>query len=201
MGGTGSGRYGAGYEKGKRTVESMQSVHISAFTKYLKENEEVNLSVNAKDGKRKLGEVTIDPFQSCIFLEYGSISDEVHYDTTPCNFGGVRYWFVCPHCDKRAGKLFGGRRGLACRKCYDLNYFSQQHTKTDCYYYSWKAEQIARKIDKDYEYSGTRPIFPPKPKYMKWSVYQKLRNQFYDYSDKSYQVWLRGVSYILGGRY
>ncbi len=25
-------------------------------------------------------------------------NDKVSLVTTPCNFGGVRYWFGCPHC-------------------------------------------------------------------------------------------------------
>lgn len=26
--------------------------------------------------------------------------------TTPCNYGGLRWWFECPGCGRRAGKLF-----------------------------------------------------------------------------------------------
>ena len=54
--------------------------------------------------------------------------------TTPCNFGGVRHWFLCPleHdgklCERRASKLympFGGRL-FGCRHCHDLTYRCQK---------------------------------------------------------------------------
>lgn len=42
--------------------------------------------------------------------------------STPCNFGGVRYWFECPCCLRRTGVLyfFGGT--FACRICHHLTY-------------------------------------------------------------------------------
>src|SRR5215216_7401029 len=30
----------------------------------------------------------------------------VRLSTTPCTYGGVRYWFHCPLCGARAGKLY-----------------------------------------------------------------------------------------------
>jgi hypothetical protein len=48
--------------------------------------------------------------------------------TTPCHYGGVRWWFECSGCRRRVGKLYippqGGR--FACRHCYDLSYTSAQ---------------------------------------------------------------------------
>jgi hypothetical protein len=54
--------------------------------------------------------------------------------TTPCNFGGVRYWFMCPllingrFCRRRVGKLYlpPGGQYYGCRHCYDLTYESSQ---------------------------------------------------------------------------
>jgi hypothetical protein len=199
MGGTGSGRYGAGYKQGKRTVESKQAFSINMFSKPLKQTKKSSFTTHApSDESKVIGSITVDPNELYIHFDYKDIDLRVDVDETLCNYGGVRHWFLCPACGRRCGKVYINRYILACRKCCDLNYFSQQHTKTDCYYYHRKAEQVARKIDKDYKHSGIRPIFPPKPKYMKWSAYQKLRNQFYDYDDKAYQVWLRGASYILG---
>lgn len=51
--------------------------------------------------------------------------------TTPCNFGGERYWFVCPlsvsgkYCGRRVGTLYGGGDYYGCRHCYDLTYESR----------------------------------------------------------------------------
>lgn len=51
--------------------------------------------------------------------------------TTPCYFGGVRYWFICPwyangiYCGRRVGVLYMGGKYFACRHCYDLTYNSR----------------------------------------------------------------------------
>jgi Zn-finger protein len=43
---------------------------------------------------------------------------------TPCHYGGLRPWFNCPNCGRRARKLYGGRQ-FACRKCWGFHYDSQ----------------------------------------------------------------------------
>ena len=73
--------------------------------------------------------------------ESGKDPVEIRIDivTTPCNFGGYRYWFVCPlfasgeYCGRRVGKIYlpPGGRYYGCRHCYDLTYTSsQEHDKT-----------------------------------------------------------------------
>lgn len=52
--------------------------------------------------------------------------------STPCHFGGVRWWFICPlwknsvYCGRRVGKLYLPPNGIyfGCRHCYDLTYRS-----------------------------------------------------------------------------
>jgi len=59
---------------------------------------------------------------------------KVYLTTTPCNYGGVRYWFVCPlmvnsrPCKRRIGKLYMAPAGeyFGCRHCYDLTYQCQK---------------------------------------------------------------------------
>lgn len=51
--------------------------------------------------------------------------------TTPCNYGGKRYWFTCPwfkngnYCGKRVGVLYKDGDYFACRHCYNLTYSSR----------------------------------------------------------------------------
>lgn len=51
--------------------------------------------------------------------------------STPCFFGGKRYWFVCPwyangkYCGRRVGVLYRGGDYFACRHCYNLTYSSR----------------------------------------------------------------------------
>ena len=48
--------------------------------------------------------------------------------TTTPRFGGFRYWFLCPRCGRRAGKLYHVER-WACRRCHNLAYQSQRLSK------------------------------------------------------------------------
>jgi len=60
----------------------------------------------------------------------------IDLETTPCNFGGVRWWFLCPMvrggrpCRRRCGKLYcpGHALYFGCRECYDLTYTSCQES-------------------------------------------------------------------------
>lgn len=51
--------------------------------------------------------------------------------TTPCQYGGSRYWFICPwykngvYCGRRVGILYKGGDYFACRHCYNLSYASR----------------------------------------------------------------------------
>jgi hypothetical protein len=73
--------------------------------------------------------------------------------TTPCNYGGQRYWFICPwyaggiYCGRRVAKLYlpSGDKYFACRHCYDLSYKSRQ-TARDAFY--WALIRPMRLLDK-----------------------------------------------------
>ncbi|MBP6944783.1 hypothetical protein KBB85_02050 [Patescibacteria group bacterium] len=59
---------------------------------------------------------------------------QVRIVSTVCQFGGRRYWFICPlirdgiPCGRRIGVLYMGGKYFGCRRCYDLAYSSQQDT-------------------------------------------------------------------------
>ena len=53
----------------------------------------------------------------------------VYLDTTPCNYGGERWWFRCPSCGRRCRILYGGPE-FTCRVCRDLTYRSQQEGRS-----------------------------------------------------------------------
>jgi hypothetical protein len=71
----------------------------------------------------------------------GSVTGQViQITTTPCFYGGVRHWFLCPAvvagvlCEDRVGRLYlpPGGRVFGCRHCYGLTYEScQQSHKYD----------------------------------------------------------------------
>lgn len=64
--------------------------------------------------------------------EKKEIDYKVYLATTKCNFGGKRYWFVCPlsvdgkYCGRRVGTLYSGGDYYGCRHCYNLTYESRK---------------------------------------------------------------------------
>ena len=98
---------------------------------------------------------------------------KVSLTTTPCNYGGARYWFVCPlyksgiYCGKRVGKLYGGK-WFGCRHCYDLSYESRNESAS---YrgYPFKVLTNSKKIDDLYERMKRR-TYKGKPT----KTYQKI---------------------------
>ncbi len=88
--------------------------------------------------------------------------------STPCHFGGKRYWFECPlspygrHCGKRVGVLYlsSGGKYFGCRHCYNLAYESQN--KSGNRFYSafgrfFDADEEAEKLMKSmkrWQYAG-----------------------------------------------
>jgi hypothetical protein len=54
------------------------------------------------------------------------VTSAVRLTTTGCNFGGERFWFCCPTCDRRAGSIFLVGPPFKCRVCLRLTYQSQR---------------------------------------------------------------------------
>ncbi|MFA4880450.1 MAG: hypothetical protein WC650_02400 [Candidatus Doudnabacteria bacterium] len=63
--------------------------------------------------------------------EKESMDYRVELTTTPCNYGGKRYWFICPltkdgkYCGRRVGVLFSIGKWFGCRHCGNIAYQSQ----------------------------------------------------------------------------
>jgi len=81
-------------------------------------------------------------------------TQDIPITTTPCYYGGVRYWFLCPAvvdgllCENRVGKLYlpPGGKVFACRHCYGLTYESCQK--------SHKYDRIIDHIPDDLDLEG-----------------------------------------------
>lgn len=99
------------------------------------------------------------------------IRDPIQLDLTKPNFGGVRYWFVCPGCQKRRKVLYG-RRLYRCRECHRLTYASQYDPFPQ---QPWKrAHEVRERLGGE---AGFSSQFPPKPKGMHWKTYYRLRDE------------------------
>lgn len=54
---------------------------------------------------------------------------EVELTTSKIHYLGLRYWFKCPLCSRRAGKLYKHPIShiLGCRRCLNLEYRSRRY--------------------------------------------------------------------------
>ena len=108
---------------------------------------------------------------------------QVGLENTPCNLGGVRWWFICPlvvggiRCGRRVGKLYKGGSYFGCRACQALCYSSQNNTSK--YRNFYLAEDLADKAEKLYSTIRT-PYYNEKPT-RKMKRYQELarRSNYY----------------------
>jgi hypothetical protein len=73
--------------------------------------------------------------------------------STPCWFGGKRYWFICPwykngvYCGKRVGVLYKDGDYFACRHCYDLTYESRKENRHSGFHALFSVLRLEKKID------------------------------------------------------
>ena len=93
-------------------------------------------------------------------------------DKINCNYGGFRYRFRCPQCDKSSEILYDKDNEFLCRQCHKLTYSCQIEGDID---------QLIRKIRKIRKRVGassnlSEPI-QSKPKHMHWKTFMQLRQK------------------------
>lgn len=108
---------------------------------------------------------------ACIRLKYAHTSRmtnekenmdyKIELTTTSCNYGGKRYWFICPltkngrYCGRRVGALFSIGKWFGCRHCGEIAYAKQMEGGK----FRWNGVSIpdierAEKEIKRYYYKG-----------------------------------------------
>lgn len=160
---------------------------IESITKPLKQKRLSRVS-----GKLKGLDITVD--LNSLTVNYDS--QEINLASIPGTYGGVRYFFLCPICEKRCRKLFKNSLIFACGTCQDRHRATLNRSKTDCQYYFELAFKEARKIDPSYypekgyvDYDN----FPSRPKRMRAKTYWKHYRKFTSYLDKGVSYWLGGL--------
>lgn len=101
---------------------------------------------------------------------------------TPCNYGGSRAWFKCPHCFKRVAVLYIDEK-IACRTCYNLNYTSQQQTKG-----TWQQRDRMNKVRGKLDWPLFKDVYVwqrIKPKGMHYKTFYQLCRE-HDFYERSY---------------
>lgn len=109
---------------------------------------------------------------------------KVRLTTTHPNFGGVRWWFICPVSGCRVGKLYSppGQPLFASRKVFNLAYQSQREHKPQRLLD--KAYKLRRRLGQVSR--GEYPI-PDKPKGMHWKTYSKLALEIEELERKGWE--------------
>jgi hypothetical protein len=135
MGGQGSGRWHR--PNRKKTVDKCLSIDVSQYACNIDQCTSGEISwINKYSGEAisSIGYMYLpeNEMEQMLILSYkngnNTVQEPVSFQKTNPHFGGNRWWFTCPLCKRRIGKLYLPAKGqyFACRKCYDLGYRSSR---------------------------------------------------------------------------
>lgn len=132
------------------TLSRYPQIRISQYTQRLKQDSKASVlnltySVNGNDYRQA-----------------------VSLAKTACNYGGYRFWFICPKCHKRVGVLYCVG-AFFCRHCIGANYASQLEQPYDRLFR--KVEKIRHRLQWQ---AGIAHGHGAKPKGMHYKTYFKL---------------------------
>jgi hypothetical protein len=134
MGGYGSGRH---EEKYCGTIEGCRSLNINDMIKgkWIEPGHHTSGIIRWHIAGKEVASIRHDDRMDLwppYLRRYYTYNKTEHYDykvhctTTKPYYEGLRYWFLCPSCNKRVGKLYlaEGQRYFTCRVCQNLTYQS-----------------------------------------------------------------------------
>lgn len=220
MGGLGSGRYG-----GHPTIERCRSLvldvnlvtkSVRAAAAALDENKIVTtgpwrltwtrrgepqpwttLGLTVELG-RESGEARLDFDIEHLSRRTGPQDQRVRLETTPCHFGGHRWWWVCPATGRYCSKLYlpnGGRQFLSRgRGAYMLAYESQRTGAIDRSH--GRMARLERRMGAEHRYLEDFP--PDRPKWMRHRTYARPVSQWQAARDRHDDIFIMGAQRLLG---
>jgi len=179
---------------GKDVVEDYISLDINWLNREGNLRPGCHSSISWTRGGEPCGSISLAAHESQITLSYTNTRDGKSEDVkqpisisrTPCNYGGTRPWFLCPHCCRRVSKLYAAGKYFLCRHCYSLAYHSQQITEPNRLLN--KAQAIRKRL------GASQSCWDPidsKPKGMHWKTFERLKHQALVAGDRA--DWLMGV--------
>ncbi len=181
MGGQGSGTW---YRWDKQsTFEEQLTVNIHYLKKQGWLRNGISLTLRWTCGEEESGSVGYRCLGDRVVFNFSVSSygdDPEHYEKTvwlthtPCNYGGTRPWFSCPHCQRRIGVLVIRGEYVVCRDCAKVRYACQQESKID------RASRRIRKIQKrlgNDDWYNVLDLYFPKPKGMHQRTYDRIVSQ------------------------
>ncbi len=131
MGGNGSGRWFR--TDRKMTVDKCLSINILDFDCNVRSCLTGKISWISKYSNKKFSSISYaflpeDDTEPIIVLSYKIenhlVDETIILQSTKPHFGGSRWWFTCPLCKSRMGKLYLPPKSnyFACRRCHDLRH-------------------------------------------------------------------------------
>ncbi len=79
---------------------------------------------------------------------------KVQLISTPCKFGGKRFWYICPlikndiPCRKRVGVLYMNGDYFGCRECCELTYKSRNRSRDNEFSYFSEVFDVGDELEK-----------------------------------------------------
>ena len=164
-----------------RTVDSFQLARVLA------DRDSVRAKFGWSDGVEVAAEIDREQVMFSLNWDGNDIVQKVRLDWIPRGYGGENAYFSCPHCCRRARKLYMLRGWFRCRRCAKLHYPSQQNTKDDVVRMRVRRELYALGVPDEQMENGADvdSWTPDKPKGMHWDTYythlkrlEKARNEW-----------------------
>jgi hypothetical protein len=129
------------------------------------------------------GSITADmkgPDEGRFRIQIGTLDQRINLVARPRHFGGRQWYFICPYMNRRASVLWKppGARDFGCRQRWGRQVaYNSQFLDRDNRAHQGKARISSRLcfiggLDPD-EWD-----FPPKPKWMRWSTYNRAEEKF-----------------------
>ncbi len=171
MGGRNSGKWERYWKK--NTVEESRSFKMSDFHCFL--YRDCNGAYSATVGRFEFSGTFVvkwNPSTPIVEFRYGwkgdkSVETRFRLQSTPTNFDGIRWWFVCPlstngiPCNRRVSALYlpHGARFFGCRTCHNLTYQSSRDRQAEKREY---LRELLENINRLME--SRKDLFPSKAK-------------------------------------
>ncbi len=185
----------------KQEVDDFKKIGVSFLKKYgYFDNGWRTGTINWSRNEEKTGSISIrsfiykdEQYLNFVYTQTDSnVGEKKDFDykvslaTTPCNFGGKRYWFICPltingkYCGRRVGILYKAGDYFGCRYCYDLTYGSKNLNRQSKFYPLFSVLTLDKKIE-DLRESMKRRIYAGKLTRKALKI-EKLGNKAVEYS-------------------
>lgn len=127
----------------------------------------------------------------------GPQDQTVMMEATPCRFGGIRWWWICPVTGRRCAKLYlpnGGLRFLSRGPgAYRLAYASQR--ADDMQRSHGRLARLHRRLGGQYRCFDEMP--PPRPKWMRRATYDRLWATWEEQVERHDAIFVDGAARLL----